>query len=301
MSSACQATSIVSSLRLLTARDNCYLTYNPVTLLDQIYHVPELTWLGTCNELNGAYAADGYTRIKGHPAALLTTYGVGELSAMNGVAGAYAEHAGMIHLVGMTSRPIQKMRALIHHTMKPGMDHATYIGMSEPIRATHTFLMEDAKMAEEIDRVIVEGVKSRLPVFIYIPVDVVAVRLDVKRLETKLDTRVINESTTEDEIVKDLLELIAKAENPVILADVLTIRHGGRELAREFVDLSQFQAFSTPLSKGVIDETHPSYGGNYNGTGKDLWNTHFSILLKDFSKSVFPRRSRSNTQIRPGT
>jgi hypothetical protein len=76
-----------------------------VTLLDEIYKVPELTWLGTCNELNGAYAADGYARIKSHPAALLTTYGVGELSAMNGVAGAYAEQAGMIHLVGMTSRP----------------------------------------------------------------------------------------------------------------------------------------------------------------------------------------------------
>jgi pyruvate decarboxylase len=38
------------------------------------------------------------------PAALVTTYAVGELSAMNGVAGAYAEHAGMIHIVGMPAR-----------------------------------------------------------------------------------------------------------------------------------------------------------------------------------------------------
>lgn len=66
--------------------------------------MPELRWLGTCNELNAAYAADGYTRIKGVPAALITTYAVGELSAMNGVAGAYAEHAGMIHIVGMPAR-----------------------------------------------------------------------------------------------------------------------------------------------------------------------------------------------------
>lgn len=85
-----------------------------VTLIDELDKVPELTWLGTCNELNGAYAADGYARIKGNPAALLTTYGVGELSAMNGVAGAYAEHAGMIHLVGMTSRP----RKLLLHEIK---------------------------------------------------------------------------------------------------------------------------------------------------------------------------------------
>ncbi len=76
----------------------------PVTLLDEIYNVPGLKWLGCCNELNGAYAADGYTRIKGSPAVLITTYAVGELSAMNGVAGAYAEHAGMIHIVGMPDR-----------------------------------------------------------------------------------------------------------------------------------------------------------------------------------------------------
>ena len=76
-----------------------------MTFLDQIYNVPELRWVGCCNELNAAYAADGYARIKGVPAALVTTYGVGELSAMNGVAGAYAEHAGMIHIVGMTARP----------------------------------------------------------------------------------------------------------------------------------------------------------------------------------------------------
>ncbi len=66
--------------------------------------MPELKWLGTCNELNAAYAADGCARIKGMPAALVTTYAVGELSAMNGVAGAYAEHAGMIHIVGMPAR-----------------------------------------------------------------------------------------------------------------------------------------------------------------------------------------------------
>lgn len=72
--------------------------------MDELFKVKELSWLGVCNELNGAYAADGYARIRGVPAVLVTTYAVGELSAMNGVAGAYAEHAGMIHVVGMPTR-----------------------------------------------------------------------------------------------------------------------------------------------------------------------------------------------------
>jgi indolepyruvate decarboxylase len=50
----------------------------------------ELHYVGTCNELNAAYAADGYARIR-RVGAFVTTYAVGELSAINGVAGAFAE------------------------------------------------------------------------------------------------------------------------------------------------------------------------------------------------------------------
>jgi indolepyruvate decarboxylase len=50
---------------------------------------PRLEWVGCANELNAAYAADGYARRKG-AAILSTTYGVGELSALNGVMGSRA-------------------------------------------------------------------------------------------------------------------------------------------------------------------------------------------------------------------
>jgi indolepyruvate decarboxylase len=69
-----------------------------------------MRWIGCCNELNAAYAADGYARIKG-TAALCTTYGVGELSAINGIAGAYAEHLPVFHLVGTPNISTQAVRA----------------------------------------------------------------------------------------------------------------------------------------------------------------------------------------------
>src|SRR5271154_5399502 len=64
--------------------------------LEQLEETPGMHWIGCCNELNAAYAADGYARIKGI-AALSTTYGVGELGALAGVAGAYAEHLPLFH------------------------------------------------------------------------------------------------------------------------------------------------------------------------------------------------------------
>jgi indolepyruvate decarboxylase len=86
---------------------------------DAIVGFPGIDWIGCCNELNASYAADGYARIHGI-AALNTTYGVGELSAINGVAGAYAEHVPVFHLVGMPSLPAQATHALVHHTLGNG-------------------------------------------------------------------------------------------------------------------------------------------------------------------------------------
>ncbi|GMF60287.1 unnamed protein product [[Candida] boidinii] len=60
-------------------------------LLDYLYEIEGLNWVGCCNELNSAYAADGYSRASNKLGVLVTTFGVGELSAMNGVSGAFAE------------------------------------------------------------------------------------------------------------------------------------------------------------------------------------------------------------------
>lgn len=75
-----------------------------------------LLWVGNANELNAAYATDGYARIKGI-GALITTYGVGELSAINAIAGAFAERAPVVHIVGTPRRDAQDGRKMIHHTL----------------------------------------------------------------------------------------------------------------------------------------------------------------------------------------
>lgn len=78
--------------------------YN-LRFLDHVVAHDKIRWVGNANELNAGYAADGYARIKG-AAALLTTYGVGELSAVNAIAGSYAESLPVIHVVGAPSKKI---------------------------------------------------------------------------------------------------------------------------------------------------------------------------------------------------
>jgi indolepyruvate decarboxylase len=63
----------------------------------------KVKWIGCANELNASYAADGYARIRG-AAMLATTYGVGELSAINGVMGK-AERSLVFYVVGNALPP----------------------------------------------------------------------------------------------------------------------------------------------------------------------------------------------------
>ena len=89
-------------------------------ICDAVDNSAKAKWIGCANELNASYAADGYARIRG-AAMLVTTYGVGELSALNGVMGAKAERSLVFHVVGMPSIQHQRVRKITHHTLGDGV------------------------------------------------------------------------------------------------------------------------------------------------------------------------------------
>jgi indolepyruvate decarboxylase len=104
-----------------------------------------LRWIGNCNELNAAYVADGYARICGI-AAVSTTYGVGELSAINGIAGSYAERLPVFHLVGMPASSLQAAHSLMHHTLGNGEFDLIH-KMAEPVVCGRAILTPDIPRA----------------------------------------------------------------------------------------------------------------------------------------------------------
>ena len=89
-------------------------------LCDAVARSEAIRWIGCSNELDAAYAADGYARVRGC-SMLMTTYAVGELSALNGVMGARAERSCVFHLVGMPTMRHQRVRKIIHHTLGDGV------------------------------------------------------------------------------------------------------------------------------------------------------------------------------------
>ena len=85
---------------------------NPKRRSQNLLGPSSLRRIGNPNELISAYAADGYSRVNHTRAGLVTTFGPGELSALNGIAGSYAEYVPVVHIVGCLSHTSYHTRAM---------------------------------------------------------------------------------------------------------------------------------------------------------------------------------------------
>jgi TPP-dependent 2-oxoacid decarboxylase len=138
-------------------------------LLDAITARPGLAWIGTATELGAGYAADSYARLRGL-GALVTTFGVGELSALNAIAGACAESVPVVHIVGTPALAARQPGATLRHNL-PGAGYGHFARMAAEVTAAQADLRPENAPAE-IDRVLGAALRTSRPVYLTIPADV---------------------------------------------------------------------------------------------------------------------------------
>ncbi|KAJ0418343.1 putative pyruvate decarboxylase [Aspergillus carlsbadensis] len=232
--------------------------YN-LQLLD--YVAPsQLRWVGNCNELNAGYSADGYSRIKGI-AALVTTFGVGELSALNAIAGAYAERAPIVHIVGSPMRQSQESRALVHHTFADGQ-FDRFDRIQDHVTVAQAIIKDHRTAPAEIDYVLQQCLVHSRPVRITIPVDMVSLRVPVSFLETKVCIpRPLRQFQIEENALRAIFHRIYSAKRPMILIDGESRPARIIDEISHLVKLTTWPTFTTGFGKGLIDETLPNVYG----------------------------------------
>src|SRR6201982_2096783 len=226
---------------------------------DAIVGFHGIDWVGCCNELNASYAADGYARIHGI-AALNTTYGVGELSAINGIAGAYAEHVPVFHLVGMPNLPAQAGRALVHHTLGNG-EFDFFHKMAEKVVCASAILTPQ-NVAYETERLIAEALYHRRPVYIAFPADVA--NQPVVSGATPLDPPKSDPASL-DRAVSAIIESLGAAKTGCILPGVLASRAKLEDPVQALVDASGLPFATMLMDNSTLEEQQPAYIGICQG------------------------------------
>ena len=229
-------------------------------ILDAIIKDDEINWVNSTNELNASYSSDGYARINGY-GAVVTTYGVGELSAINGIAGSMAENVPVIHIAGVPKTSFIEKNIIVHHNFSNPNYYLFENAYKNVVETTAYLNFENTK--KEIDRVFNVFVNEKKPVYIAIPVDVCEFLIDDDGFDKieykKSDEKALNET------VSEIISLIEKAKNPIIFFDYLCKRYNLKNEIKEFINKTNMKFGTFLMGKGIIDETNPNFTGVNGG------------------------------------
>ncbi|KEF56807.1 uncharacterized protein A1O9_06997 [Exophiala aquamarina CBS 119918] len=225
--------------------------------LRSVHGVPGLHWVGNCNELNAGYAADGYARING-VGAVITTFGVGEISAVNAIAGAYAEPALFVHIVSTAGRSIQDSRAKAHHTFNDG-NLQWFAQICAAITVAQASMRDAHSTPDQIGTVLGQCLSSNRPVYIQMPVDMVDVTVTVAN--SRLQSSLLHEKFTNiwfapsyDSVLSIVLEKIKTAKQPMILVEGESRALGITQDVQSVVAITNWPTWTNIFGKGLVNE-----------------------------------------------
>jgi TPP-dependent 2-oxoacid decarboxylase len=227
--------------------------------LDEVIASP-IRWVGTCNELNAGYAADGYARLNGVGAAVVT-YGVGGLSILNAAAGAFAEQVPLVIISGAPANRRRESGAMVHHLIT---DYYLQLDIYKKLTTDAAILTDPNTAPDEIDRVLMNCITRKLPAYLEIPADMANAECR-KPGALRYDKPATSDEDSLKECIAEAAEKINKAQNPLILAGVELARFGLGSDTLSLIEAAEVPFATMLSSKSILPELHPQFVGIYQG------------------------------------
>ena len=224
----------------------------------------KLRLINTCDEQGAGFAADAYARVRGLGAVCIT-YCVGGLKVANTTAEAFAEKSPVVVISGAPGMKEREKNPLLHHKVR---EFDTQKKVFEQLTIASTVLSDPQTAFQEIDRVLHAALRFKRPVYIELPRDLVLVpgipHHQTPEIHERSDPKTLRAALAEAR------EMIQRARQPVILADVEVHRFGLQDQVLKLARQTNIPVAATVLGKSVIGEQHPFYLGIYEGAmGRD--------------------------------
>jgi indolepyruvate decarboxylase len=190
------------------------------------------------------------------------SYGVGELSAIAGVAGAYAERVPVVCIIGAPPLGAIEERALLHHTLGDG-NFVNMLSSHRDFSVAQTRI-EPANACWEIDRVLRSCWIDKRPVYLQLPSDVAAMTIEVPEQPLQL-VAPTSDPTQLVLAIERIATRMAEADLPAILLDADVARFGLTKPIVGLIETHSIPFATLPAAKALIDEPHELHLGTYRG------------------------------------
>jgi pyruvate decarboxylase len=188
------------------------------------------------------YAADGYARVKGLGCCVVT-FTVGSLSAINAVAGAYAENLPIICVTGGPNTNDFDTTRIVHHSTGRRGDFMQELACFREVTCAQEVIRSLDEAHEQIDRALSAAVKHSKPAYICICCNLAALphpSFAAAPLPYSISPRLSNPAALEA-AADAAAQFLGAAAKPVLVAGAL-LRTAGA--AREFMELVEASGYA---------------------------------------------------------
>jgi indolepyruvate decarboxylase len=220
-----------------------------------------LPFIGTCNELNAAYAADGEARLNGL-SAVLTTYGVGDLAALPGIAGSHAEGVPVLSISGAPPLHAIRSKALLHHTLADG-NYSNVLNCFREFTVAQALITPE-NAVDEIDRVLKACWREKRPAHLQLPSDICFTEIDVPDGVFGLEMGASDSARLAAAVAKISAQL-AQARQPLLLLDSMARSQRLEPQLERLIERFGLPFATLGPAKSVLSEASTHFVGMYNG------------------------------------
>ena len=212
-------------------------------------------YVGFRTELNAAFAADGYARAGGKPAALLLSTGPGALNSLTGLMEASSAHVPLVAIASQIPRDlIGRGRGYLHELRDQRASFEPIVKWSARARS-----------AEDVPELLAEAWQRAQtppsgPAFVEIPVDVLTGETDARAsgLDGTPPPPAVPDATRLDEAAR----VLGGAERPLVWAGSGVLRSGAWDDLRAVAEALRAPVATSYMGKGAFPEDHELSAGS---------------------------------------
>lgn len=250
------------------------------------------------NELNGTYAADGYSKMNGF-GAMVVTFGVGSLSCTNAIAGAYADDTPIMVIAGTAAVEVltTPTERRYHHVIENNFD--TNIEMFKHITCASQRLVDLSTATFDVDQILRKAMQTKKPVYLEVPYDLQNAMVDAptRPLDLMLEQ---SSAVNLNAALEASVALLEKSKTRSVLTGHLLQRENMIPLGMQLVDQLNAAVATTFSCKMGDFEAHPNSIGIYMGEVSEDYTKEMmdgadvaialGVTFNEFDTGVFTTR-----------
>lgn len=227
----------------------------------------DIKWVGTTNEINGGYAADAYARVKGLSVAGVT-YGVGALSLINTVGGAFVERVPMVVInASPTNSQWLNFQALGVLTSHMSPNRESNLNAYRQVTVSAQVISNGQLATSQIDTALEICLTEKQPVYLEIRENVFLAECKAPEGEIGPRPRIPTDANRDmtEKAVAAAIERINELGDPIFWGGVEINRLELADTFQELVESTGIPFCTTIMGKSILSENHPQFAGVYNG------------------------------------